>query len=65
MINMIKTIDTIFGNRVNLSKQASKQASYCMQKYQEGGFKLRTRIPLFRMWGDWYYLVSVTCDVYA
>lgn len=34
---MRKTIDTIFENRVSLSKQASKQASYCMQKYQEGG----------------------------
>ena len=58
---MRKTIDTIFENRVSLSKQAN----YCMQKFKDWGFKLRTRIPLFRMWGDWYYLVSVTCDVYA
>ena len=56
---MRKTIDTIFENRV------SKQANYCMQKLSGRGIKLRTRIPLFRMWGDWYYLVSVTCDVYA
>ncbi len=58
---MRKTIDTIFENRVCLSKQAN----YCMQKLSGRGFKLRTRIPLFRMWGDWYYLVSVTRDVYA
>ena len=56
---MRKTIDTIFENRV------SKQANYCMQKLSGRGFKLRTRIPLFRMWGDWYYLVSVASDVYA
>ena len=62
MINMIKTIDTISKNRVNLSKQASK---LLYAKISGRGFKLRTRIPLFRMWGDWYYLVSVTCDVYA
>ena len=34
-----------------------------IHKLSERGFKLRTRIPLFRMWGDWYYLVSVTRDV--
>ena len=63
---MRKTIDTIFENRVSLSKQASKQASKLLYAKLSGrGFKLRTRIPLFRMWGDWYYLVSVTCDVYA
>lgn len=59
---MRKTIDTIFENRVSLSKQASK---LLYAKISGRGFKLRTRIPLFRMWGDWYYLVSVTCDVYA
>jgi len=32
---MRKTIDTIFENRVSLSKQASKQANYCMQKFKD------------------------------
>ena len=28
-------------------------------------FKLFTRTSLFRMWGEWYYLVSSSRDVYA
>lgn len=34
---MRKTIDTIFENRVCLSKQASKQANYCTQNSEIGG----------------------------
>ena len=36
-----------------------------IHKLSERRFKLRTRISFIRMWGDWYYLVSVASDVYA
>ncbi len=34
-------------------------------KIEDWRFKLFTRISFIRMWGDWYYLVSVASDVYA
>ena len=42
-------------------KQTNKRI--IMQKWKE--VKLFTRTFLFRMWGEWYYLVSSSRDVYA
>ena len=46
-------------------KQTNKQTNkrIIMQKWKE--VQLFTRISLFRMWGEWYYLVSSSRDVYA
>ena len=42
------------------NKQTNKQTYYYGRR-----FKLFTRIFLFRMWGEWYYLVSSSRDFYA
>lgn len=61
---MIKTIDTIFGNRVNLSKQASKQASKLLYtKIQGLEVYISRTFNLIKKWGDRYLISSRFGDV--
>ena len=63
MIKMRKTIDTIFENRVSLSKQASKQANYCMRKIQGLEVYISRTFNLIKKWGERYLISTHFGDV--
>ena len=61
---MRKTIDTIFENRVSLSKQASKQASKLLYaKIQGLEVYISRTFNLIKKWGDRYLISSRFGDV--
>ena len=59
---MIKTIDTIFGNRVNLSKQASK---LLYTKIQGLEVYISRTFNLTKKWGERYLISTHFGDVYV